>query len=362
MQANTFGKAFSITTFGESHGPAIGAVIDGCPPQLEVDFDLIERDMARRRPGQSHITTQRKEADQVDIISGVFEGKTTGHPITLLIKNRDQKSKDYSHLKDVYRPSHADYSYQKKYGIRDYRGGGRASARETASRVAAGSFAKMLLSKIGVSINAFTQQIGDIALGKEPRDFAIIENNAVRCPNAVLAAKMEEAIEKARKERDSLGGVIACLAKGMPTGLGEPIFDKLEADLAKACMSIPATKGFAIGSGFSAAAMRGSAHNDAFFTDENGQVKTKTNYSGGVQGGISTGEDLEISVAFKPVATIGQSQSTVTQQGEAVELAAKGRHDPCVVPRAVPIVEAMVALVLADHYLRAKAISPEGLA
>ncbi|MCB0737543.1 MAG: chorismate synthase [Bacteroidetes bacterium] len=353
MAGNTFGQAFRITTFGESHGPAIGVVIDGCPPNLPIDIAKVQAELDRRKPGQSAITTPRTESDQVEILSGVFEGLSTGHPITLLIRNTNQIPKDYSHLKDIYRPSHADYTYQQKYGIRDYRGGGRASARETAARVAAGAIAKQLLAEYGVKITAFTQQIGNIGLSPSHTvDFKQIEGNLVRCPNAEIAAEMVNAIEQAKADKDSLGGVIKCLIENVPVGLGEPVFDKLEADLAKAMMSIQATKGFEIGSGFSAASMKGSEHNDSFINPNGDSISTSTNHSGGIQGGISNGEPIEMRIAFKPVATIGKEQETVDKDGNAVKLEAKGRHDPCVVPRAIPIVEAMAALVLADHWVR----------
>jgi chorismate synthase len=353
MQSNTFGKAFSITTFGESHGPAIGVVIDGCPPLVEINEAFIQSELDRRKPGQSKITTQRKEEDKFEILSGVFEGKSTGHPIAILIRNKDQRSRDYGNLKDTYRPSHADFVYQEKYGIRDYRGGGRSSARETAVRVAAGAIAKLILKKHGVQIQAFVSQVGAIKLGNVAIDYSKIEQNLVRCANADVANQMIAEIEKARKNGDSLGGVVTCHVNKCPVGIGEPIFDKLDAELAKAMLSIPAVKGFEIGSGFNAAQMHGSEHNDAF-ESENGNVKTKSNNSGGIQGGISNGEQIHFNVAFKPVATIAQKQETINEKGDNVELQAKGRHDPCVVPRAVPIVEAMAALVLCDHLLRQK--------
>lgn len=353
MQSNTFGKAFSITTFGESHGPAIGVVIDGCPPLVEIDEVFIQSELDRRKPGQSKITTQRKEEDKFEILSGVFEGKSTGHPIAILIRNKDQRSRDYGNLKDTYRPSHADFVYQKKYGIRDYRGGGRSSARETAVRVAAGAIARLILNKHDIKIQAFVSQVGPIKLDKAAINYHEIEQNLVRCANADVADKMVAEIEKARKDGDSLGGIITCHVNNCPVGLGEPLFDKLDAELAKAMLSIPAVKGFEIGSGFKAAGMLGSEHNDAFET-QNRAVKTKSNNSGGIQGGISNGEQIHFNVAFKPVATIAKKQETINEKGENVELQAKGRHDPCVVPRAVPIVEAMAALVLCDHLLRQK--------
>ncbi len=353
MAGNTYGKLFRLTTFGESHGIAIGATIDGCPAGLEIDESLITLDMQRRKPGQSKITTQRKEEDEVQILSGIFEGKTTGTPIHLLIKNKDQRSRDYSHIKDKYRPSHADFTYDAKYGHRDYRGGGRSSARETAARVAAGAIAKMLLRTTGMQIQAYVCQVGDIQLDIAPNllDLSKIESNIIRCPDSDTAEKMINLVEKVRKSGDTIGGVISCLVQGCPPGLGEPVFDKLHADLGKAMLSINAVKGFEIGSGFSASRMLGSEHNDAFYR-EGGQIKTKTNYSGGIQGGLSNGMDIHFKVGFKPVATIVHAQASVDRSGEETKVEGKGRHDPCVLPRAVPIVEAMAALTLADHYLR----------
>lgn len=353
MAGNSFGDIFRITSFGESHGVAMGVVIDGCPAGLTISAEDIQRDLDRRRPGQSKITTQRKESDMVEVLSGVFEGKIMGTPIALLIKNEDAKSKDYSHLKDTYRPSHADYTYQAKYGARDYRGGGRSSARETVARVAAGAVARKLLAAHGMVITAFVSAVGTIQLGAayQQLDFGKIDDNLVRCPDEQTANTMIAAIETAKKAGDTLGGVVTCVVTGTPAGLGEPVFDRLEADLAKAMLSINATKGFEIGSGFQGATMKGSEHNDLFeMTD--GKVNTSTNYSGGVQGGISNGADIYFKVAFKPVATIMQNQQSVNTEGEAVVVAGKGRHDPCVVPRAVPIVEAMCALVLADALLK----------
>lgn len=353
---NTYGKLFRITTFGESHGTAIGVVIDGCPAGISIDEAFIEQEMQRRKPGQSKITTQRKEEDKVQIFSGVFEGKTTGTPIAMVIFNEDQRSKDYSHIQDVFRPSHADYTYQQKYGIRDYRGGGRSSARETAARVAAGAVAKLMLRQIGVQITAYVSQVGDLKLTKnyQELDFHQIEQNIVRCPDPVLAEKMIQLIDSVRKDQDTIGGVVTCVARGVPVGLGEPVFDKLHAELGKAMLSINAVKGFEYGSGFDGVSKRGSEHNDIFYTDEKGIIRTKTNYSGGIQGGISNGEDIYFRVAFKPVATIMQDQESVDKEGNPTVVKGKGRHDPCVVPRAVPIVEAMTALVLADFWLRAK--------
>lgn len=352
MQANTFGKAFSISTFGESHGKTIGVIIDGCPAGLAIDIEFIQSELNRRKPGQSHITTSRSEEDLVEIQSGLFEGKSTGHPICLIIKNKDQKSKDYSHLKNVYRPSHADFTYDKKYGIRDYKGGGRSSARETATRVAAGAIAKLLLKHYNINIQAYVSKVHQVQIPiNAVLDLSLIESNMVRCPDKETAAQMILAIEKAKAEKDSLGGVVNCQISNCPIGLGEPVFDKLSADLAKACMSIPATKGFEIGEGFSATDLKGSEHNDPFELI-NKQVKTSSNHSGGIQGGISNGEPILLKVAFKPTATIGAAQKSLTTDNKSITLEAKGRHDPCVVPRAVPIVEAMVALVLADHLLR----------
>lgn len=354
---NTYGKLFRITTFGESHGTAIGVVIDGCPAGIPVDEAFIEQEMQRRKPGQSKITTQRKEEDKVQIFSGVFEGKTTGTPIAMVIFNEDQRSKDYSHIQDMFRPSHADYTYQKKYGIRDYRGGGRSSARETAARVAAGAIAKLILQQIGVRITAYVSQVGALKLTKnyQELDFQQIEQNIVRCPDAELAEKMIQLIDGVRKDQDTIGGVVTCVVQGVPVGLGEPVFDKLHAELGKAMLSINAVKGFEYGSGFEGVSRRGSEHNDIFYADEKGNIRTKTNHSGGIQGGISNGEDIYFRVAFKPVATIMQDQESVDKEGNPAIVKGKGRHDPCVVPRAVPIVEAMTALVLVDFWLRAKA-------
>ena len=354
---STYGKIFKIATFGESHGAAIGVIVEGCPSGVEFDTDFIQSELTRRKPGQSRITTQRREADEFEVLSGVFEGKTTGTPIALIIRNEDQRSKDYSHIAQSYRPSHADFTYQEKYGVRDYRGGGRSSARETAARVAAGALAKLVLKHIGVSINAYVSQVGPLKLDKsyQELDFNMIESNAVRCPDEEMAQKMFDFIDQTRKNGDSVGGVVYCVAQGVPVGWGEPVFDKLHAELGKAMLGINAVKGFEYGSGFDGVSMLGSQHNDAFYTDENGQVKTKTNYSGGIQGGISNGEDIYFRVAFKPVATIMIDQDSVNSEGEAVVVQGKGRHDPCVVPRAVPIVEAMAAIVLLDFYLRNKA-------
>ena len=347
MAGNTFGSLFKLTTFGESHGEAIGGIIDGCPAGLEIDLNAVAIDMARRKPGQSKITTQRKEPDQVTFLSGIFEGKTTGTSIGFIIENTNQKPKDYSHIKDVYRPSHADFTYDQKFGHRDYRGGGRTSARETACRVAAGSIAKQLLKDI--KINAFVSSVGTICIDKpyQELDFSAIENNIVRCPDEEIAHKMISKIEEIKKAGDTIGGTIMCVLRNVPVGLGEPVFDKLHAQLGKAMLSINAVKGFEYGVGFSSTKMKGSEHNDIFNKDGT----TKTNLSGGIQGGISNGMDIYFRVAFKPVATLIQNQKTLDTQGNIVDMQGKGRHDPCVVPRAVPIVEAMAALVLADFYL-----------
>jgi chorismate synthase len=349
---NTFGKIFRITTFGESHGLGLGVTIEGCPAGLTVDEGFIRQEMQRRKPGQSKITTQRKEEDDFQILSGVFEGKSTGTPIGMVIMNTDQKSKDYSHISDKFRPSHADYTYFEKYGIRDYRGGGRSSARETAARVAGGSIAKMLLRNFGITVQAYVSQVGDLKLVKDylEMDLSKAEDNIVRCPDAATAEQMISYIDEVRKSRDTVGGIITCVAKGVPAGLGEPVFDRLHAELGKAMLSINAVKGFEYGSGFQGVQMRGSEHNDAFY-NEAGKVRTKTNFSGGIQGGISNGEDIYFNVAFKPVATIMKDQHSVNEAGDTVTVSGKGRHDPCVVPRAVPIVEAMAALVLADYLL-----------
>jgi len=347
MAGNSFGTIFKLTTFGESHGEAIGGVIDGCPAGLPIDMEAIEAEMKRRMPGQSSIVTQRKEPDSVRFLSGIFEGRTTGTSIGFIIENTNQKSKDYSHIKDSYRPSHADFTYDKKYGERDYRGGGRSSARETACRVAAGAIAKQLLSSI--KITAYVSEVGELSLDTpyESLDFSEIENNPVRTADQDMAKKMEAYIKDIRKQGDTVGGVVSCVIQNVPSGLGEPVFDKLHAQLGKAMLSINAVKGFEFGSGFSGTSMKGSVHNDLF----NADGSTKTNFSGGIQGGISNGEDIYFNVAFKPVATIMKTQETIDKEGNTVEMQGKGRHDPCVVPRAVPIVEAMAALVLADFWL-----------
>jgi chorismate synthase len=347
MAGNSFGNIFKLTTFGESHGVAIGGIIDGCPPGIQLDFDAIQNEMNRRKPGQSNIVTQRKEPDTVEFLSGIFEGQTTGTPIGFVIKNTNQKSKDYSHIKDVYRPSHADYTYEKKYGVRDYRGGGRSSARETASRVVAGAIAKQFLSSI--QINAYTSSVGDIFLEKpyQELDFSKTESNAVRCPDDATAEQMITKIKEIKKEGNTIGGTVTCVLQNVPIGLGEPVFDKLHAELGKAMLSINAVKGFEYGSGFCGSRMKGTEHNDLF--NEDGT--TKTNLSGGIQGGISNGMDIYFRVAFKPVATVIQKQDALNSSGDIIEMQGKGRHDPCVVPRAIPIVEAMAALVIADFYL-----------
>ncbi len=347
MAGNSFGKIFQLTTFGESHGAAIGGIIDGCPAGLALDLEAIQYQLDRRRPGQSKITTQRKESDKVQFLSGIFEGKTLGTPIGFVIPNEDQKSKDYSHIKDVYRPSHADFTYQEKYGYRDYRGGGRSSARETASRVVGGAIARQLLS--GISIQAYVSSVGDLDLEipYHDLDLAKTDDNIVRCPHPATAEKMIEKIDAIRKAGDTLGGVVSCVIKGVPAGWGEPVFDKLHADLGKAMLSINAVKGFEYGSGFAGTRMKGSEHNDSFRADGG----TETNHSGGIQGGISNGEDIYFRVAFKPIATIMQDQASINEKREEVTVKGRGRHDPCVVPRAVPIVEAMTALVLVDNYL-----------
>lgn len=345
--ANTFGKIFRLTTFGESHGKALGGIIDGCPSGLELDFEAIQKELDRRKPGQSKLVTQRKESDKVEFLSGIFEGKTTGTPIGFIIPNQDQKPQDYSHIQDIYRPSHADFTYDKKYGIRDYRGGGRSSARETASRVVAGAIAKQLIPNI--KINAFVSSVGEIFINKpyQVLDFSLTETNAIRCPDIESAQKMEDYLKQIKKQGDTVGGTITCVVQNVPIGLGEPVFDKLHAVLGSAMLSINAVKGFEYGSGFCGAKMKGSEHNDLFNPDGT----TKTNLSGGVQGGISNGMDIYFRIAFKPVATLLQSQTTIDKEGNIVEMLGRGRHDACVVPRAVPIVEAMTAMVLADFVL-----------
>ncbi len=358
MAGNSFGELFRLTTFGESHGPAIGGVVDGCPAGIVIDFEMIRNEMRRRKPGQSKIVSQRKEQDEVEFLSGIFEGKTTGAPIGFVIRNADARSSDYDALKEVYRPSHADYTYDAKYGFRDYRGGGRSSARETACRVVGGAIAKMVLRHHKIKIQAWVSQVGDLKLDSNysKLDLTQTESNIVRCPDAILAQQMISLIESVRKDGDTIGGVVSAIIEGVEPGLGEPVFDRLHADLGKAMLSINAVKGFDYGSGFNAPSMLGSKHNDHFIPDGNtGGITTATNNSGGIQGGISNGEDIYFRVAFKPVATIIQKQWTVNKKGQPVEMMGKGRHDPCVVPRAVPIVEAMAALVIVDHLLRYKA-------
>lgn len=352
---NTFGHLFRITTFGESHGGGVGVVIDGCPPRLEISPEEIQVELDRRRPGQSKITTPRKEADQCEILSGVFEGKTLGTPIAILVRNKDARSQDYDEMAQKYRPSHADATYDAKYGLRNWQGGGRSSARETIGRVAAGAIAKKILQQVaGVEIVGYVLRIKDLEGVVDPSTVTLeqVESNIVRCPDAECADRMVELIEQIGRAGDSIGGVVECVARNVPRGLGIPVFDKLEADLAKGMMSLPASKGFEIGSGFGGTLLTGSEHNDAFYIDDDGQTRTVTNRSGGIQGGISNGENIILRVAFKPTATIRKEQQTVTNAGEETVLAAKGRHDPCVLPRAVPMVEAMVALVLCDHLLR----------
>jgi chorismate synthase len=361
MAGNTFGTIFRVSTFGESHGSAIGCIIDGCPPGIPLSLDFIQHELDRRRPGQSAIVTQRKESDTVQILSGIFQGKTTGTPIAMLIPNEDQRSKDYDHIAAAYRPSHADYTWQAKYGFRDYRGGGRSSARETAARVAAGAIAKLILQQQGISVQAYVSQVGALALALpyQALDLSQTETTEVRCPDLVMAAQMIDLIKKIKKAGDTIGGVVSCVVTGCPPGLGEPVFDKLHADLGKAMLSINAAKGFEYGSGFAGVAMTGSEHNDQFIVPDTpgAPLQTMTNYSGGIQGGISNGMDIYFRVAFKPVATIMQAQDSVDEQGMPVTVTGKGRHDPCVVPRAVPIVEAMAALVLADHWLRFRTLA-----
>ena len=360
MAGNSYGTLFKITTFGESHGPALGVIIDGCPPGIEINGEWLKMELERRRPGQSAITTQRKEEDQVEILSGVFEGRTTGTPLCMVIHNKDQKSKDYSHIADKFRPSHADYTYQAKYGLRDYRGGGRSSARETVARVAAGCIAKHFLIKQKMRIQAYVSQVGHLKIQKPFKDLPLFlaETNEVRCPDPEMAPRMIDLIKEVKKEGDTIGGVISCVIENVPPGLGEPVFDKLHAELGKAMLSINAAKGFEYGSGFAGVEMRGSTHNDVF-EKQGDEVRTKTNNSGGVQGGISNGMDIHFKVAFKPVATIMRDQDSLNEAGENTTVTGKGRHDPCVVPRAVPIVEAMAALVMMDFWLRQQARKPK---
>ena len=356
---NTFGTLFRISTWGESHGAGIGVVVDGCPPRLPLTAEDLQHDLDRRRPGQSRLTTQRAEADRVEILSGIFEGRTTGGPVAVLVRNDDARSGAYDHLKDLYRPSHADFTYDAKYGNRDWRGGGRSSARETIGRVAAGAIARRLLAEVaGVEVLGWVSRVHDVEADVDTGSvtFHAVEADPTRCPDPLAAIAMAEAIDAARRDGDSLGGIVTCVARGVPAGLGTPVFDRLEADLAKGMLSLPASKGFDVGAGFDAVSMTGRQHNDAFVPGPTGPV-TATNRSGGVQGGISTGDDVVFRVAFKPTATIASAQDTVTVDNEAVSLEAKGRHDPCVLPRAVPMVEAMALLVLADHWLRQQAVN-----
>lgn len=353
--SNTFGKIFTLTSFGESHGPGIGGVIDGFPAGISIDLVFIQQELNRRRPGQSKITTDRKEADQVEFLSGIFEGKSTGCPIAFLVRNTNQHSDDYENLRGLFRPSHADFTYTQKYGIRDHRGGGRSSARETISRCVGGALAKLALKQLGISIQAYTSQVGSIALENDYKryDLNLIETNAVRCPDLQKAREMEEYIASVKAEGDTIGGIITCVVKGCPVGLGEPSFGKLHAALGHAMLTINAVKGFEYGEGFAGVTQRGSEQNDIFFNDE-GRINTRTNHSGGIQGGISNGQDIYFRVAFKPVATLLKEQSTVNEKGEDTTVKARGRHDPCVLPRAVPIVEAMTAMTLLDYYLMNK--------
>lgn len=356
--SNSYGTLFRITTFGESHGLSVGVVVDGCPAGLEITAEEIQQELNRRRPGQSNITTQRKEEDEIQILSGLYENKTTGTPIAMMVNNKNQAGKDYSHLEHAFRPSHADYTYTTKYGLRDHRGGGRSSARETLARVAAGAIAAKYLKQQGIRIASYVSAVGPVALAEsyQQLDLSQIDANKIRCPQPEKAQQMIQLVEETRKNRDTIGGVITCVIQGVPVGLGEPAFDKLHAELGKAMLSINAVKGFEYGSGFAGTQMYGSQHNDEFYTDETGRVRTRTNYSGGIQGGISNGEDIYFRVAFKPVATILQPQTSINDQGETISVEGKGRHDPCVLPRAVPIVDAMAALVLTDFFLRQRAM------
>jgi len=358
MAGNSFGELFRITTFGESHGKAVGVIIDGVKPNLVFSVDEIQKELDRRRPGQSNVTTARNEADRVEVLSGVFESKTLGTPICLLIRNTDQRSKDYEAIKNLFRPGHAAYTYLSKYGIHDYRGGGRSSARETAGRVASGALAKQILKQNGIEIVAYTKQVGNI-IAKEI-DISEIEKNIVRCADKDAAKKMEKKILRTKKEGDSIGGVVECVIKNCPVGLGEPVFDKLEAELAKAMLSIPATKGFEIGSGFAAARMKGSEHNDEYYVEKKtGRVRTRTNFSGGIQGGISDGEDIVFRVAIKPASSILKEQKTISVDKKSATIKTEGRHDPCLCPRAVPVIESMAALVIADHLMRLQMLKEE---
>lgn len=350
---NTFGKIFTVTTYGESHGAAVGGVVDGMPAGVDIDLDFIQKELSRRRPGQSKITTSRNEPDQVELLSGVFEGKSTGCPIGFVVRNTNQHSQDYENMRCTFRPSHADYTYQTKYGVRDHRGGGRTSARITIGRCVAGALAKLALNQLGINIQAYTSQVGSIALENDYKkyDLSLTETNAVRCPDLEKAKQMEELISKVKEEGDTIGGVITCVVKGCPVGLGEPEFDKLHAVLGHAMLSINAVKGFEYGAGFAGVSQRGSEQNDVFVAGENGKIHTATNNSGGIQGGLSNGEDIYFRVAFKPVATLLMEQDTVDMEGNPTVLKARGRHDPCVLPRAVPIVEAMAAMVILDAVL-----------
>ncbi len=364
--SSTTGRIFKATTFGESHGGGLGVVVDGCPPRLPLSVEEIQRDLDRRRPGQSQLTTARTEQDKVEVLSGLFEGYTVGSPVAMLVRNLDARSQDYQHMREIYRPSHADFTTEAKYGIRNWQGGGRASARETIGRVAAGAVARKMLSVLAnTEVLGWVSRVHNIQLDPfSDLNYSLkqVESSPTRCPDSAAAAEMGEAISEAKQAGDSLGGVVTCVARNVPAGLGEPVFDKLEADLAKATLSLPAAKGFEIGSGFGAVSLTGSQHNDEFVSDADGAIRTATNHSGGVQGGISNGETILLRVAFKPTATIASAQKSVTRQGEAATLEAKGRHDPCVVPRAVPLVEAMVCLVLADHWLRQRTVDVlEGL-
>jgi chorismate synthase len=359
---STFGRLFRITTFGESHGGGVGVVVDGCPPRIPLALDDIQIELDRRRPGQSQLTSPRQEEDVAEILSGTFEGRTLGTPIAILVRNRDARPSAYEHLRDVYRPSHADYTYEAKYGIRSWQGGGRASARETIGRVAGGAIARRVLRQYGFGeINAYVSRVHTVEADVDPLAVTReeVEARPTRCPDPAASDEMVRRIDAARRAGDSLGGVVTCVAHGVPPGLGEPVFDKLEADLARAILSLPACKGFEIGSGFAGTELTGIEHNDPFYVDQ-GRVRTRTNRSGGVQGGISNGEPIVVRAAFKPTATIRKAQETVTASGESVTLEAEGRHDPCVLPRAVPMVEAMVALVLCDHLLRQRAIVHDG--
>lgn len=352
MMRNSFGHIFTLTTFGESHGAGVGGVVDGMPAGIEIDVDFIQKELDRRKPGQSRITTGRQEGDAVELLSGVFEGKSTGCPIGFLVRNTNQHSGDYENVRDVFRPSHADFTYTQKYGLRDHRGGGRSSARETISRCVGGALAKLVLKQIGIEVTAYTSQVGTIALDRDytKYDLAAIESNPVRCPDQEVAKQMERLILDVKSEGDTIGGVVTCVIKGCPVGLGEPAFSKLHADLGAAMLGINAVKGFEYGEGFDGVGQKGSEQNDIFFSD-NGKISTRTNHSGGIQGGISNGQDIYFRVLFKPVATQLRRQPTVTRLGEETELEMKGRHDPCVLPRAVPVVEAMAAMTILDHYL-----------